>query len=116
MMVGGYTRLAGEEAASNQKVLMLIAFAAIFAGLGGYACAIAALCRRQENEPNVVGRSIAGLVINSCLLLLFFTAFVSGFNRGYTQAVKARESMVAVRRSLNEAKDDVQRSFDPTND
>src|ERR1043166_267921 len=113
MMIGGYARVAGQE--GNKPLLMLIGFAAIFAAFAGFACGIAALCRRQGREPNVLGRSIAGLVINSSLLLLFLTAFVSGFNRGYTQAVKARQTMASVKRSMDEAKDEVQRSFDPTN-
>ena len=110
MMFGGYSRLAGAK-----PLLALVGFAAIFAALGGFACGIAALCHRREEEANVVGRSVAGLVVNSCLLALFFTAFVGGFKKGYTQSVKARESLASVKQSIEEARQDVRRSFDTTN-
>lgn len=110
MMFGGYARLAGAK-----PLLALIGFAAILASLGGFACAIAALCHRRDDESNVVGRSVAGLVVNSCLLALFFTAFVGGFKKGYTQSVKARESLASVKQSIEEARQDVRRSFDTTN-
>ena len=109
-MFGGYARVAGAK-----PLLALVGFAAILAALGGFACAIAALCHRRDGESSVVGRSVAGLVINSCLLALFFAAFVGGFKKGYTQSVKARESLASVKQSIEEARQDVRRSFDTTN-
>src|SRR3954468_3161405 len=113
LLLGWYGRISGQT--NGGPLLPLIGFAAMGAALAGFACGIAALCHRREGEPDVLGRSIAGLAINSCLLLLFFGAFVSGFKKGYARSVQARESMASVRQSLQQAQQDVRRSFDATN-
>jgi len=114
MIFGGYARAGGLSSASNKPFAMLLGFAMIFASLAGFACGIAALCRRR-GEVSVLVRSVVGLIINCSLLLLFFSAFVQGFNRGYARSVKARESMASVKRTLDQTQDNLRRSFDSTN-
>ena len=107
----GYLHKAGGANSLSHALQVALGFVVIFAALGGFACGIAALCHRRDDESHVVGRSIAGLALSSFLIFTFLIGFVSGFQK----AVKARESVASLRQSIKEANADVRRSFDATN-
>lgn len=107
----GYLRLIGGANALPHSLQVALGFGVIICALAGFACGIAALCHRRDGEPHVVRRSVGGLALSSFLILIFLTGFAKGFH----QAVKARESVASLRQSIKEANADVRRSFDPTN-
>src|SRR5689334_22617910 len=79
MIFCGYLRRIGGVNALSHSLQVALGFGVIIAGLGGFACGIAALCHRRDGEANVVGRSVAGLALSSFLILMFLIGFVSGF-------------------------------------
>ena len=107
----GYLHRFGGSHALPQWAMALLGFGVVIVALGGFACGIAALCRRSEGDSTVTGRSIAGLALSSFLMILFFV----GFTNGFTRAIKARQTMASFSQSLREANADVRRSFDSTN-
>jgi len=113
LLCAWYGRIYGQG--NSGPLLPLIGLAAMLAALAGFGCGIAALCHRRDGESGVLGRGIAGLIVNSCLLVIFFAAFIGGFKKGYARSVQARESMDSVKQSLEQAQRDVRRSFDTTN-
>ena len=107
----GYLHRFGGADSLSHSVQAGLGFGVIITALGGFACGIAALCHRRDDEPNVVGKSVVGLALSSFMILMFLIGFVGGFQK----AVKARESVASLRQSIKEANADVRRSFDPTN-
>src|SRR5688572_28859250 len=59
----------------------------------GFVCSLIALCNvGRLGREGLLGRGIAGLVLNGLFLTIIGVAVVHGFRQGRGQTVKARES------------------------
>src|SRR5438874_6493400 len=71
----GYLHRFGGADSLSHSVQAGLGFGVIITALGGFACGIAALCHRRDDEPNVVGKSVVGLALSSFMILMFLIGF-----------------------------------------
>ena len=76
----------------------------------GVACAIVGLCGiRQHGSSGILGKSLAGLVINAVLMLVFIGGFVAGVNKG----LKSRQAARDLQAAAKDIQAGLRESFDP---
>ena len=77
--------------------------------LGGVGLAIAALSGIPRHGPRgILGKSIAGLVLNGVFLCLFAVGVLAGLNRG----VKSRQATEDIHKATRDLQADIRHSFD----
>lgn len=78
--------------------------------IAGFAMAIAGLCGiSKHGSRGILGKGIAGLLINGLLLIFFISGFASGFGK----ATKSRELVRDLKDTVQEMQADAKNSFNP---
>jgi hypothetical protein len=78
----------------------------------GFALGIIGLCGMKQHGPQgILGKSIAGLIINGLLIFLFGVGFAAGLNKG----IKSRQFAGNLKTAVHDLQANAKNTYDPKN-
>jgi hypothetical protein len=99
-----------QEEAAHREVTLIVSGICLLLLVAGIACAIIALCGIPRfGRARLLGKGVAGLIINGLLVAIFISNFIVSFNK----SLKSRQAQREMNTAVSELHSNVQKSFDP---
>ena len=114
ILVSVAVRASSQGAEPLRGVKMLAGGVGALFILVGFALAIVALCGMSRHGPRgILGRSVAGLVVNGAMVAFLLSGFVSGFKDGFGRGLQSRQAVRDIQSASKDLQQGLRESYDP---
>ena len=112
VLVSVAARTSEQTVPGPRMVPVMVGVVCLILIITGFVMGIAGLCGiKQQGPRGILGRSIAGLIINGLLLFFFVVGFMAGLGKG----IKSRQFTRDLKTTVQDIQADAKGAYDPRN-